>query len=149
MAKTEDIKKQLELQGDKPENSANKQNRVQRVPIGQPRGRMTVEGKEPGFHYAWKHADMVDDALDQGFEFVTHNVKVGMRRIGAAKREDGSMAVAIPVGAGVTAYLMRIPQEYYDADMKEYHKSIDATEEGIRRQSGNNGLQGTVEIARK
>lgn len=151
MAKvTNNVIKALENEGVKPENTANRSNRTTRVPIGTARGRLEIHGKEPGFHYAIINDYNVDEALDQGFEFVTHNVKVGTRRIGVGKREDGSAAVWVPVGAGVTGYLMRIPQEFYDEDMKRYHKEIvDASEEGIRRQSDNNGLQGTVEIARK
>ena len=151
MAKVNDgVIKALENEGSRPENTANKQNRAIRVPIGTARGRQEVNGKEPGFHYVWINDYNIDEAQDQGFEFVTHTVKVGTRRIGVGKREDGSMAVWMPVGAGVTGYLMRIPQEFYDEDMKKYHKTVvDATEDGIRRQSVNNGLQGTVEIARK
>lgn len=147
---TEEVAKKLDNEGIKPENTANRQNRSTRVPIGTPRGRLEIRGKEPGFHYAVINDYNVDEALEQGFEFVTHNVQVGTRRIGIGKREDGSAAVYFPVGAGVTGYLMRIPQELYDDDMKNYHKNfVDPTEDGIRRQSNNNGLQGTVEIARK
>lgn len=151
MAKVNDgVIKALENEGSKPENTANRSNKTTRVPIGTARGRLEINGKEPGFHYAIINDYNVDEALDQGFEFVSHGVKVGTRRIGVGKREDGSAAVWVPVGAGVTGYLMRIPQEIYDEDMKKYHKNIvDGTEEGIRRQSVNNGLQGTIEIARK
>lgn len=151
MAKVNDgVIKALENEGSKPENTANRSNKTTRVPIGTARGRLEITGKEPGFHYAIINDYNLDEAQDQGFEFVTHNVKVGTRRIGVGKREDGSSAVWVPVGAGVTGYLMRIPQELYDEDMARYHKEVvDPTEEGIRRQSVNNGLQGTVEIARK
>lgn len=149
MAKLNDIAKNLSERETAPENTDNRKNKNERIPIGAPRSRLDVKGKEPGFHYAFINDDEVDERLDQGFEFVTHKVKVGTRRIGATQTEDGSMCVSLPVGAGRTGYLMRIPQELYDQDMKSYHKSIDATEQGISKQSSSNGLQGTVEISRK
>ena len=148
--KINEVAQALQQEGTSPQNKANKQNRKTRVPIGTARGRLEVHGKEPGFHYAWINDYNVDEALDQGFEFVDHDVKVGTRRIGVGKREDGSAAVWMPVGAGVTGFLMRIPQEFYDEDMKAYNRRVEESEEGIKRQTGNNnGLQGTVEIARK
>lgn len=146
---TQEVAKKLDNEGVKPENTANRQNRTTRVPIGTPRGRLEIRGKEPGFHYSIINDYNIDEAVEQGFEFVTHSVQVGTRRIGISKREDGSSAVYFPVGGGVTGYLMRIPQELYDEDMKGYNKRVDSTEEGIRRQPNNNGLQGTVEIVRK
>ena len=143
------VSKALENQGVKPENTANRQNKINKLVIGQAKGRMEVQGKEPGFHYAWINDYNLDEYLDMGFEHVTHSVKVGTKRIGAAAATSGDMAVFMPAGAGVTAYLLRIPQEFYDAAMKQYHKRVDESEESIRAQISNKGLQGTLEIARK
>lgn len=146
----DDVTQKLVTEDETPQNKANRINRVDRVPIGTPRGRLEVRDKEPGFHYTVINDYNVDEALDQGFEFVTHPVRIGTRRIGVGRRDNGSAAVHIPVGGGVIGYLMRIPQEIYDDDMKKYHKNVvDSTEESIRSHSSKNSLQGTLEITRK
>ncbi len=145
-----DIQKQLEQDTSKrPENTDNRHNRKERVPFGTPRGKLDVKGKEPGFHYAWVNEDKVDARLEEGFELVTHPVSVGTRNVSAATLSNGSICVTLPVGAGVTGFLMRIPQELYDQDVKYQNKIVDQTEETMRAQLKQNGLSGTLEIARK
>lgn len=148
MAKTEDIAKQLANEGQAPKNEANRSNRKERVPFGTPRGKLEVRGKEPGYFYAWVNEETVDARLEEGFEFVTHDCKVGWRNVSAARLDNGSMAIKLPVGAGQTAFLMRQPLDYHEQDMAKYHKYVDSTEETLKRQSNSNGLQGNFEITR-
>lgn len=150
MANLGNIQKTLEQESNKrPENSDNKLNRKTRVPFGTPRGKLDVRGKEAGFHYAWVNDEKVDARLEEGFEFVTHAVTVGTRNLAAAKTNNGSICVTLPVGAGVTGFLMRIPQEFYNEDMKLYNQRVDETEATMKKQVSNNGLTGSLEISRK
>lgn len=150
MANLGKIQQALEQESNKrPENKDNRLNRKERVPFGTPRGKLDVAGKEPGFHYAWVNEDKVDARLEEGFEYVTHPVKVGTRNITAAKLDNGSICVTIPVGPGMTGFLMRIPQEFYDEDMKRYyHDVVDETEATMKKQLHQSGLSGTFEITK-
>lgn len=110
-----------------------------RTPINGYRDRLTVSGKEPGFHYCLVNEDNVPRYESAGYEFVEHDVTVGDRKIDVATQVGGK--VALPVGNGVTGYLMRIPQEYYDQDagelqvendkiMEALHENLNAKEDG-------------------
>lgn len=147
MASLAEIEKSLKQENKRAEATSNRENKRERVPIGEPRGRLNVEGQEPGFHYAFINDYNVDHAQDSGYEFVTHNVKIGMRHVNRPSNADGSYKVSVPVGGGVTAFLMRIPNEFYEEDMRRYQARIEATTESMRKQSGSNGLTGSVKIS--
>jgi hypothetical protein len=123
----------------------NRAQRPDRIPITGFRDKLTVEGKEPGFHYAWIRDDFVARAERASYEYVTHEVIVGDTRI-AASAIGGK--VSIPGGNGVTLFLMRVPQEYYDSDMDEMQAEVDAREADMKRtlNSGQDGQYGKVEV---
>ena len=147
MASLAEIEKSLKQENKRAEATSNRENKRERVPIGEPRGRLNVEGQEPGFHYAFINDYNVDHAQDSGYEFVTHNVKIGMRHVNRPSNADNSYKVSVPVGGGTIAFLMRIPQEFYDEDMKRLNARVDMTEQSMRKQSGSNGLEGKVSIS--
>lgn len=104
----------------------NRSVREDRVPIHGNKNILTVEGQEPGFHYCWVTDYNAPRYERASYEFVTHSVVVGDRRIDAAPGIGAK--VSIPGGNGVTLYLMRVPNEFYEADMKDAHKKIDDLE---------------------
>jgi hypothetical protein len=108
-------------------DTLNRSGRVDRVPIHGGKNILTVEGQEPGFHYCWVTDGNAPKYERASYEFVTHSVVVGDRRIDAAPGIGAK--VSIPGGNGVTLYLMRIPTELYDSDMKTFHKNIDVMEQ--------------------
>src|SRR6266436_2408420 len=113
-------------------DSLNRSGRVDRVPIHGAKNLLTVEGQEPGFHYCWVADGTVHSYNNvpkferAGYEFVTHTVIVGDRRIDAAPGIGAK--ISIPGGNGVVLYLMRIPMEYYNADMKVLERKVDELE---------------------
>lgn len=117
----------------------------ERDAIGGTRMKLEVTGQEPGFHYAWINADNVGTAEDQGFEFVNHDVKVGNRHVNVSAMSGKN--ISRNVGNGVVAYLMRVPQEWYDEDMEaEQRMKVDALEEAIFVQNNSNGLSGGISV---
>lgn len=88
-----------------------------RVSIQGRRDVLAVKGQEEGWHYCWVNdlignvEGNIDRYLDGGYEFVTHAVVVGDRKIDNASQIGGKVSKA--VGNGVTAYLMRCPEEIY------------------------------------
>lgn len=117
--------------------------RKERNSITGTRTKLSLQGEEPGFHYAWINDENVGTAEDAGFEFVTHAIKVGNKHIDVSTMQGAR--VSRNVGGGVIAYLMRIPQEWYDHDMQEEQREkVDASEQAIYKEINSNGLVGTI-----
>lgn len=127
-----------------PDNKAAK--RRERTPIGGTRAILEVRGKEAGFHYAWVNEDYVYQRQEEGFEHVRHPVQVGSKRIDVSQGPTSEF-ICRPVGKGVIAYLMRIPQEFYDEDMAALQRTVD---DKTAAQIGNlrkDGLSGNVRVS--
>ncbi len=122
--------------------------RPNRIPVSGKRDILTVEGKDPNYKYTWVNDTngMVQRFQQGGYEVVEHEVIVGQNQ--ADHSNPTSKAVSMNVGQGVTAYLMRIPKEWHDEDMKDKHNRIDRSEADLKRtlNSGKDGTYGKVTI---
>lgn len=129
-------------------SQVNRSDRPTRVPINGLRDKMSVRGQEPGWHYCWVNEDNCPRYELGGYQFVTHEVTVGDRKIDSASMIGGKVAMA--AGNGVTAYLMRCPQEVFDEEQRLVNERTDATEQSLRENlnSGADGKYGKVEIGR-
>lgn len=128
--------------------SEGQNSRPKRVPLSNlSRNILTVEGKEDGFHYCWVNDSFVDRRLQQGYDFVTHEVMVGDRRLSAVASSirPGGSVISINVGNNTVAYLMRIPQEYYEEDLKYMNSLPDQLEESMHSKATHGGLSGKIE----
>ena len=127
--------------------NTNRPNRkAKRIPVSGSRDILTVEGKDPNFKYSW--VNDTDNMLARfqrgGYQFVDHAVEVGQSV--ADSSEGTSSIVSKDVGKGVTAYLMRIPMEFYEEDQRNKHKRITEQEDDMRRMV-NSGQYGKVDIS--
>lgn len=128
----------------KPVEKAPKQRRRDRNNINGNRQKLSLIGEEAGFHYAWINDDNVGDALDNDYEFVTHAIKVGSKHIDVSEMQGAK--ISRNVGGGTVAYLMRIPEEWFEENQYEdVIKPAAAAEEAITVEINSNGLVGTVE----
>jgi len=120
--------------------------REDRVPIHGDRDRLSIEGQEEGYHYCWVNDNNVPKFERAGYEFVEHAVIVGDRRVDAASSTGVKHSLA--VGNGVTAYLMRIPNEYFDLDMAALNHKVDSYEAAMydNLNSKKEGTYGEVKI---
>jgi hypothetical protein len=127
--------------------SLNRSERPKRVPINGLRDKLTVVGQEEGWHYCWVNEDKVPRFTAANYEFVTHECVIGDRKV------DNNTAIggkhSMNVGNGVTAYLMRCPQEEFDEDRATELAEIKAREDAMKRElnSSSDGRYGKVEIA--
>jgi hypothetical protein len=119
-----------------------RQRRKDSTPINGMRMKLQVSGTEPGFHYAWINDENVGTALDNDYEFVTHAVKIGHKHIDVSEMQGSK--ISRNVGNGVVAYLMRIPEEWYQENELENQKYVDFTEKQLYVESNSNGLSGTI-----
>lgn len=123
-------------------------NRPKRKPVSGPSSRLNVDNPIKGMHYRWVNdtADRIQRFLDAGYEVVE---KGGQIAVGGPNAPDNvGNVVSRQVGAGVTAYLMATPQEWRDKDVAEQQSQINKTEDDMRRQGGEDGRYGQVEIKR-
>jgi hypothetical protein len=129
-------------------STVDRSGRPSRTPINGSRDKLTVQGQEAGWHYCWVNDDNVAKYEAAGYEFVTHDVVVGEKSINTASQVGGKVSMA--VGNQVTAYLMRVLQEYYDEDMQAVQDDLDEKEAAMHAtlNSGKDGQYGEVWITR-
>lgn len=110
--------------------------REERIPLGISRLKMKVP-EIPGFHLRWINDEpgRLVDARDGGYEFVLNDEidgKFGDTDIDQTNRDLGvKVCRSVSKTTGLKAYLMKIRQEYFDADQKAKQIEIDETDRKI------------------
>lgn len=134
---------------DRPTKASPRIGTRKRTPINGYRNILSVEGKEPGWHYCWVEGENVPRYENAEYEFVVHDVIVGERKLNAASSIGGK--VSIPGGNGMTLYLMRVLEEFYNEDMESLQAEIDERESAMKTElnSKNDGRYGEVELSVK
>jgi hypothetical protein len=128
----------------KPAEQKQAAGRPKRVPINGYRDILKVAGQEPGWHYAWIADENTYKMEQGGYDFVTHDVTVGDRRINAASQVGSK--ISIPGGNGITLFLMRCPNEVYQEEMDLLHEKIDENEQALLNKEA--GRYGDVKVGR-
>lgn len=143
-----EMKSSKEVEVDRP-SKVNRSDRPERVSINGLRDKLSVRGQEPGWHYCWVNEDNVEQYKLGGYEFVTHEVQVGSRKIDQASMTGGR--VALPGGNGFLIFLLRCPQDVYEDEQNLVNERTDSTEQSLRENlnSGIDGRYGKVVIGRQ
>ena len=135
----------------KAETLANLTSRI-RTPITGERSLLTVEGKQPGFHYRWirdtdESGSEVLRYLSAGYEFATRSegLIIGDNAV-YNSRAVGSMIRRSAGRDGDFLYLMKIPQEWYEEDQRAKAVKVDKTEEAIQNPEIE-GSYGSIKIS--
>lgn len=128
--------------------------RPTRVPMSGKRLRMEIpeDERDDAFHYSWisDEKGFVQRAKQAGYE---HVMQSELPSFGALRDVDSAdpteSAISMPVGHGVTGYLMKQPIEYYEADQAELQALNDAREADMKKSlnNGDEGQYGKVEIS--
>lgn len=114
------------------------ENRPERQPISGIKNLLNVTGIRPGFHACWVNEPNVPAYEAAGYAFVENDVSFGATHVQQANPHGARYAKN--VGLGMIAYLMEIPQEYYDADRKREADEISLMEASIKRNAQAEGL---------
>lgn len=128
---------------DRPATS--RSNRTKRVPISGQRDIMTVQDKDPNFHYCWVNDEgtRIQDYLAADYEIVQDPAVT----IGDAQDVQVGDALTVTVDrvTGMKAILMRQPLEFYEEDRATEQVSITRSEESLfRQQNEEKGRYGTI-----
>ena len=98
-----------------------------RKSVRKPFGAMTLKlayPERPGFHRHWFNETVgrIQRAQEAGYEHVVAEGKPVQKVVGTAEG-----------GGALNAFLMEIPQEWYDEDMAAQQREIDDKEKAIKR----------------
>lgn len=130
--------------------ATSKANRPRRTSINGTRNRLNVRGKEDG--YVYRIVNDIDDRVqifqEMGYEIVTdESVTVGDKRVATATQEG--TPVKVSVGQGITGYVMRQKQEWYDEDQAAKQERVNELEQSIHKQAEADGLNhGSIKITK-
>lgn len=104
--------------------------RKKRIPVSS-RDRLVVRNKDPNYEYRIVNdeGDRIQRFIDAGYDFVDASESpISSQRIVGSEEGTKSMA---QVGNGRTAFLMRIPKEFYEEDQKAKMDELNAQESAI------------------
>lgn len=121
--------------------------RTRRTPVGY-RNRFDVSGKDENFHYriVSDKEGRIQEFLDAGYEVVDKT----QTKLGASRLEGGSSigsTSSIPLGAGDTGVLMRIPKEFYDEDQRAKELKIKEAEKALRAPAQSGAMYGDIKVS--
>lgn len=121
--------------------------RPKRVPINGARDKLTVKGIPDEYHACWVNEYNVNRYLEAGYGFWTGSTVVGDNHVDSNTGMTTSH-ISKQVGNGLTAHLMVIPKEFYEADQKELSDEISAKEAALfRSQKNAEGRYGNIEVS--
>lgn len=112
--------------------------RPERVPLNGIKNILNVKGIRPGYHPCWVNEENVPAYLDAGYTFVENDVSFGSYHVDQANPHGARYARN--VGLGTIAYLMEIPQEYYDEDRAKEEEMLLEQEAALKRDGQSQGL---------
>lgn len=111
-------------------------------------GKLQVYGDIPGYHMHIINdvPGRIEEALSSGYEFVSPSEIGGTTTNVVSRNTDLGDKVRFLVGQsdrgeGLYAYLMKLPQEWYDEDQQELQRVNDRVDHAIR--NGKNTKDGT------
>lgn len=115
---------------------AEKSVHTKRIPVSSNRAPLKVKGFDQTNQVGrWVNdiEDRIAKFLEGGYRFINQDgsLTVGEKTAGTASMMD--TRVTKRVGRGVTAYLMALPRDLWEADQKLKQREVDAIEAAIKR----------------
>lgn len=114
-----------------------------RIPFGSAQFKLDAT-EIPGYHLHWindwhpQYADRITQAIQAGYKFVSQQESETARLLGAPTADVSGQRVSRtvgtrPSGEPITAYLMKIPTEWWIEHQKPVWDRADAVDNAIRR----------------
>ena len=131
----------------RPQVGESRAKRPERIPVSGNRDILAVQNQDPAYIYRW--VNDVDDRLYRfeqgGWEKLYGDIKVG--QVSADSSKGASSIITKNVGAGRTAYLMRIRREWYEEDQSTKSKQIAEMEKAmLAKERNSEGRYGSVSV---
>lgn len=128
------------------ENTKSKR-QPRRAAINGTRNVLTIQGKDPNYVYRIVNdsGDRINQMKEIGYEIVTDKgVKVGDRRVANPTQEGAPVKVS--VGGGLSAYVMRIPKEFYQEDQDAKMRHIAELESSMKKEARDSADYGKITV---
>lgn len=117
-----------------------------RVPITGTRDLLAVDGKDPSFHYYWaldvsENGTQIMRLQNAGYNFVQSS-EVSVAQVSVYSAAGVGSIVRVSAGGGAYHYLMKIPKEWHEADMRaveQKNKEAESTIKGYENEEGRYG----------
>lgn len=132
--------------------------RPNRIPITGHRDILTVQGKDPSYHYRWildvdESGARIFRFQQAGFEFVSPDEVDGVGTARVASDSGVGTIVRIPAGNHAKTgtpqylYLMKQPMEYHNEDMAAREEEIARRERDLTQMfEGDDGHYGSIRV---
>lgn len=126
--------------------------RPTRIPMSGSRKRMHVDADLfPGYHIAWinDQKDLIYRAKRALYENVLTSEIPGWGSSDVDAADSASSLVSMKVDNDTTAYLMKLPMEYWEQDQAEKQKLNEARTADMKKElnSGEDGTYGNVDFS--
>jgi lysozyme family protein len=122
----------------RPASGETRAERPQRVPINGERDILKVIGIRPGFRPCWVNQDQVPRFQAAGYSFVESDVTFGSYHV--QQGNPLGARYARDVGSGQTAYLMEIPEEWYQEMAEAEARDLEKAESSMKANARASGL---------
>jgi len=127
--------------------------RETRVPIDGARDILTIENKDPRYHYHWEYCDnengyRIQKLRRAGYEFVQANRQETVGQPHVYSSANFGSIIRIPSGAEGYVYLMRIPKEWREDDLEALEQKNKSLEQSLSTVGEGQYLK-QLEITRK
>ena len=131
-------------------------NGEERIPIREWRDKLSIDGKDPNYHYRLvkdekETGHRVQKFLAAGYEFVKQDedIKIGEHYV--HRVEGVGSIIRVPAGEATVdkvnwLFLMKIKKGWYDQDQKAKQLEIDEMEAQLREPKDELGQYGNVKI---
>jgi len=131
----------------------NKVTRETRVPMGGFRDILTVQNKDPNYHYALpldldENGSQIARFIQAGYEFVRPEEGAMVGEASVYTTENLGSVHRIPAGGGYFHYLMKLPMEFYEDDLKADASKVDRTEQALKGLTEKEGFYGSFNMER-
>lgn len=118
--------------------------RENRIPVSGFRDILTVDGKDPEYHYRWvldesEVGRRVFTRQRAGYTFATVEDGLQIGQSSVYKSDNIGSCIRVPNDDGRWLYLMKIPKDWHEDDLKAQSIEIDEKEASIKTP----GLEGT------
>ena len=127
--------------------------RATRTPMGGFNGPLDIveEKKDPNYRYYWELDENeigsnIERRLQAGYVFCLSNEGLVQGGTSVYKVKDIGSIIRVPAGQGRYHYLMKIPLEWHEDDMKANARRVAATEQALNSKASEEGYYGKLSI---
>ena len=124
-----------------------------RVPVAGFRDVLTVEGKDPEYHYRFvldqdEKGQRIFQHQRAGYTFCTPDEGLTIGQSAVYKSDGVGSIIRVPNEDGRWLYLMKMPKDWHEEDVAKASEQVDATEESLQHSTVEGSYGHKLDISR-